>query len=98
QRRDGRRVVGQEVGGERVVPVKNDHPIITEYKPGQLRGRERGEGVPVSRNRVRKDGRVPGVVSLEYGVVVWRCRAIGKRVINRVTGDQRKVIRPVTQG
>ena len=93
-----RGVVGKEVTCERVVPIENDHVIIAEWEASQLRGRKRAKGMPVSRNRIRKDGPAPRIVRLEYSKLVWRWLAIGKRVINRVTRDQGKVIRRVTEG
>ena len=96
QRRDGRAVVGKEVAGERVIPVKNDHVIIAEWEPSQLRRREQGEGMPVSRDGIRKNRPAPRIVRLEYSKLVWRRLAIGKGVINGVTRDQGKVIRRVT--
>jgi hypothetical protein len=97
QRRYGRRVLCIEVSKEGVVPVKDDHAILAEVEPSQVCGRKHRKGVPISRDGIRKDGRAPGIVRLEYSVIVWRCLAIGKGIVNCVASYKLVAIRRETE-
>jgi hypothetical protein len=98
QRRDGCRVVPNEVGDEVVVPVKDDHPILSEIEPGQLGWRKYSKAMPGSSNGILNDGRTKRIVSLEDGEVVRRCLAVGEGEVDNVAGDKCEVIWRETDG
>jgi len=98
QPRDGCRVVRQEVNDEVVVPVKDDHAILSEVEPSQVSRRKHAKGMPCCRDGSLDDGRTKWIVSLEDGEVV-RCRlAVGEGKVDDVAGDKREVIWRETNG
>src|SRR5439155_15307569 len=65
QCRDGRRVVGKEIIEKRVVPVKNDDPILAEVEASQLCGRKLSISVSGTRDGILKDRKAPWIMRLE---------------------------------
>ena len=98
QRRDSCRVVRNEVSDKVVVPVKDDHPILSEVEPSQVPWRKHAKGMPCCRDGSLDDGRAKWIVSLEDGEVV-RCRlAVGKGIVDDVGGNKCVVIWRETNG
>jgi hypothetical protein len=96
QQRQGRRVWRDEGVDEVIVPVENDHAITAKVKAKQLCGDMRIKCVPGAGDGTLDHGRKPRIVRLEDGVIVRPGLAVGKGVIDRVAGNQCKVILRVT--
>src|SRR5262249_8232242 len=73
---DGCRVVRNEVSDKVVVPVKDDHSILTEVEPTQVAWRKHTKSMPRCRDRSLDDGRAKWIVGLEDCKVVRCCMAI----------------------
>ena len=84
QRRYRRTVLRKEIGGERVVPVKNDYAILAEVEPSQLRRCKLSVSVPVTSDGILKNRKAPWIVRVEQRELVRRCLAIAERVVHGV--------------
>ena len=98
QRRDGCRVVRNKVRNEVVVPVKDDHPILSEIEPGQVSWRKYSKGMPSRSDGILNNGCAKRIVSLEDGKVVRGRLAIGEGEVDDVAGDKCEVIWRETDG
>ena len=92
QRRDGCRVVRNKVRNEVVVPVKDDHPILSEVEPAQLCWRKHTKGMPNCSDGILDDGCTKRIVSLEDSKVVRRRLAVGKGIVDDIAGNKCEII------
>src|SRR5262245_7359 len=81
-----------------IVPVQNDHAIVAEHEPSQLRRGEHSKRMPGASDGSLHHGKGPRIVRLEYGVVVRCTVAVGEGVVNGVISQRGKVVWPVTKG
>ena len=86
---NGCRVRGDEIRHSRVIPVKNDYPVIAEVDRRQVCWRKLSVSMPGSSDGVLNKGRAPRVVRLEQREVIRSGLADRKRVLNRVAGELR---------
>src|SRR5260370_42684204 len=88
----------KEVTEEVVVPVKDDHPILSEVEPSQVSWRKHSKGMPGTSDGILNNGGAKRIVRLEDREVVRRTLAIGEGKVDDVTGDKCEVIWRETNG
>jgi hypothetical protein len=75
-----------------VVPVKDNHPILSEIEPSQVTWRKYSKAMPGCRDGILNHGRAKWIVCLKDGEVVRRRLAIGEGEVDDVAGDKCEVI------
>jgi len=86
------RVVPKEVTEEVIVPVKDNHAILSEVEPSQVSWRKHTKGMPSSSDSILNNSGAKRIVRLEDGEVIRRTLAVGEGKVDDVAGDKCEVI------